>query len=201
MLLLTHLPPSVHPRRNLAQPSGVRARAAPAAFHHLTRSNFWFRICLRNEEKRGIWTELVFAQHQTWHMPLTLLPTDSPTARLRQGPQWLPLHISSLYSGLMCESLCALLVTSPPESRMPVMETAPDKSEWDAGALKGRMRGEVGEEFGGKRVRDLLNHHWKLIRKLAGPGGAGRTDCALPSTMPVMKWKLGGSVPGQISLH
>ena len=53
----------------------------------------------------------------------------------------------------------------------------------------------------GKRVDEPLNHHWKLIRKLAGPGGDGRTDCALPSTIPVMKWKLGGSVPAQISLH
>lgn len=90
MLLLTHPPPSVHPRRNLAQPSGVRARAAPTAFHHLTRYHFWFRFCPRNEEKRGIWTELVLAQHQTWHKPLTLLPTDSPTATLRQGPEWVP---------------------------------------------------------------------------------------------------------------
>lgn len=48
---------------------------------------------------------------------------------------------------------------------------------------------------------ELLNHHWKLIRKLAGPGGDGRTDCALPSTIPVMKWKRRGSVSGQISLH
>lgn len=48
---------------------------------------------------------------------------------------------------------------------------------------------------------ELLNHHWKLIRKLAGPGGDGRTDCALPSTIPVMKWKRRGSVRGQISLH
>lgn len=34
-----------------------------------------------------------------------------------------------------------------------------------------------------------LNHHWKVIRKLAGLGGDGRTDCALPNTILVMKWK------------
>lgn len=121
-------------------------------------------------------------------------------AGARVGPAWLP-SIYRPFIQAWCVNLYVRSSWPPPESRMPVMETAPDKSEWDAGALKGRMRGEVGEEFGGKPVCDLLNHHWKLIRKLAGPGGAGRTDCALPSTMPVMKWKLGGSVPGQISLH
>lgn len=58
-----------------------------------------------------------------------------------------------------------------------------------------------GGSLEGKGPCEPLNHHWKVIRKLAGPGGDGRTDCALPSTIPVMKWKRRGSVPGQISLH
>lgn len=47
--------------------------------------------------------------------------------------------------------------------------------------------------------RELLNHHWKVIRKLAGgPEEGGRTDCALPSTMAQMKWKQRGSDRGAL---
>lgn len=72
-------------------------------------------------------------------------------------------------------------------------KTLRDKSGWNWKAVKGR--GGRSLEWGGNCGEwcELLNHHWKLIRKLAGPGGDGRTDCALPSTIPVMKWKRRGT--------
>lgn len=48
---------------------------------------------------------------------------------------------------------------------------------------------------GGGMECDPLNHHRKVIRKLAGPGRDGRTDCALPSTILLMKWKGRGECP------
>lgn len=161
------------------RPSGVRTRRPRASQPHA--------LTLSSSRKWG--TSLDFS------LPPCFFHTKTKSEAVN------PLCICPLYSCLMCESLCALLVTSP-ESWVPVMETAPNKSGSDSKAVKGRIKGGGGRScFGGNRACELLNHHWKVIRKLAGPGGVGRTDCALPSTIPVMKWKRGGSVPGQISLH
>ena len=65
--------------------------------------------------------------------------------------------------------------------------------------IGGRMDEFAGKR-GGERETPPLNHHWKVIRKLAGPRSDGRTDCPPLSTIPVMKWKRGGSVARQISL-
>lgn len=202
MLLLTHPLPSVHLKRRTSWlRAAVRcAHTEPSSFSRAPALTFSSCLSSKEKEMRHL-KKLVFTKHlQSRHNPLILSPRFSRSTRLRLGPTSVSCN-SPIYRPFIRGWCVDVYVRSswPPLNPAPELQSDGKQLETKADGGEKQRKGEwEGRWEGGL---EPLNHHWKLIRKLAGPGGDGRTDCALPSTILVMKWKRRGSVRGQISLH
>lgn len=154
MLLLTHPPPSVHPKHGTIWLSATircthtHTHTAPEPF---INSHTNFKIVFK--VRRLVWWNL---DSQNILRPHTNLYFH-PTPRLNQGPNLAPSD-SPIYRPFIQRDVWIFMRAPPdlplnPAPARRVMETALDKSEWDSKAVKGRMRGEVGEVRRGKGGR------------------------------------------------